>query len=578
MPTQEGWRFGQRPAASGTSWLAGAQAAEEQYNRAGVAAAATRQGKQGQREGPTEAPKGRQAGRVQLSVPLRWGRDSDVVEELAARQGGQRGVGAVEAGTAAPAMISFQSKSALEREGQLVREWGDGRLIVWAQMELPRDLELLQQLSRREAVVADTLLRAGRAEAGDAAGAGSGVAAVGAGREAVSRSGEAVEGEQSSSCDSVATEPVVSAALAQESPLAEKVAAMPAKDREEYLSWQRHEGGLVFFENTSKAAGANLVTRDGRSFLPSRFMLDTGADVPLMDLEYGKGMGLVPERMERGPLMRMADGQLRRAEYRFKEVKVVLAMGTPQEVGWSVNFLAVEGLKHLADALYPAMLDHQFGGAGVDRVSRVYRYRPKLGEGDKEVTGEIPVRCWRPDSQREETVGLVASVGGMLPSGEQEEQVEQLTAAVGGGTAASRAAVGAEGGEAAGRAAAGAGVWADPVGAGGGSVRVGLPSKALAGGVMRRKWRPAGADGRRRCSSSGIGRWHLVGAAPRVAAAVARAEGMVAHQPGMAAVVAAAEQREAAATGWGREKEVWREGAVMQLLQAGHRQVGEEWG
>jgi hypothetical protein len=80
-------------------------------------------------------------------------------------------------------------------------------------------------------------------------------------------------------------------------------------------------------------------------------MLDTGADVPLMDLEYGKGMGLVPERMERGPLMRMADGQLRRAEYRFKEVKVVLAMGTPQEVGWSVNFLAVEGLKHLADAL-----------------------------------------------------------------------------------------------------------------------------------------------------------------------------------------------------------------------------------
>jgi hypothetical protein len=475
-------------------------------------------------------------------------------------------------------MISFQSKSALEREGQLVREWGDGRLIVWAQMELPRDLELLQQLSRREAVVADTLLRAGRAEAGDAAGAGSGVAAVGAGKETVSCSKEVVEGPEESS-GSVAAEPVVSVALAQESPLAEKVAALPARDREEYLAWQRHEGGLVFFENTSKAAGASLVTRDGRSFLPSRFMLDTGADVPLMDLEYGKGMGLVPERMERGPLMRMADGQLRRAEYKFKEVKVVLAMGTPQEVGWSVNFLAVEGLKHLADALYPAMLDHQFGGAGVDRVSRVYRYRPKLGEGDKEVTGEIPVRCWRPDSQREETVGLVASVGGMLPSGEQEEQVEQLTATVsGGGTAASRAAVGAEGGAAAGRAAAGAGVCADPVGAGGGSVRVGLPSKALAGGVMRRKGRSAGADGRRRCSSSGIGRWHLVGAAPRVAAAVARAAGMIAHQPGMAAVVAVAEQQEAAAAGGRGERETWREGAAMQLLQTGYRQEGEEWG
>ena len=110
------------------------------------------------------------------------------------------------------------------------------------------------------------------------------------------------------------------------------------------------------------------------------------------------------------------------------------------------------------------------------------------------------------------------------------------------------------------------------------SVRVGLPSRALAGGVMRRKGRSAVADGRRKCSSSGIGRWHLVGVAPRVAAAVARAAGMVAHQPGMAAVVAAAEQQEAAATGWGREKESWREGAAMQLLQTGNRQVGEEWG
>ena len=153
----------------------------------------------------------------------------------------------------------------------------------------------------------------------------------------------------------------------------------------------------------------------------------------------------------------------------------------------------------------------------------------------------------------------------------------RATAGVGRGTAASRAAVGAEGGAAAGRAAAGAGVCADPVGAGGGSVRVGLPSKALAGGVMRRKGRSAGADGRRRCSSSGIGRWHLVGAAPGVAAAVARAEGMVAHQPGMAAVVAAAEQQEAAATGWERDKEIWREGEAMQMLQEWHRQVGEEW-
>jgi hypothetical protein len=439
-------------------------------------------------------------------------------------------------------MISFLSKSAQEREGQLVKEWGDGKLIVWAQMELPRDLELLQQLSRREAVVADTLMRADRAEARDTSGASSGVAAVGAGREPVSCSGEAVEGEPSSNSDSVATEPVVSAALAQESPLAEKVAAMPAKDREEYLSWQRHEGGLVFFENTSKAAGANMVTQDGRSFLPTRFMLDTGADVPLMDLGFGKSMGLTPKKLERGPLMRMADGQLRRAEHEFERVTVVLAMGTPQEVGWTVNFLAVEGLQHLADALFPAILDHQFGGMGVDRVSRVYRYRPRLKEGDKETVGEVPVRCWRPEPQREGAVGLVASVSGLLPSGEQEQQgegtalgVESVIAAsraaagAGGGAAAIRTAVGTEPGATAGRAAVGAGGSVQTQGKlgggssegriiqpgrgrpwrswGGGCAGAHQPSKGQAAGGVMRKWQPAGANRRRRYSSPSFCRW-----------------------------------------------------------------------
>ena len=76
----------------------------------------------------------------------------------------------------------------------------------------------------------------------------------------------------------------------------------------------------------------------------------------------------------------------------------------------------------------------------MDRVSRVYRYRPKLGEGDKEVTGQIPVRCWRPDSQREGTVGVVAGASsmsspgmkglvgeerGLIPAPEQEQDLYQ---------------------------------------------------------------------------------------------------------------------------------------------------------
>jgi hypothetical protein len=68
--------------------------------------------------------------------------------------------------------------------------------------------------------------------------------------------------------------------------------------------------------------------------------------------------------------MRMADGELRRADAIFDGVTVVLAKGTPHESRCLVHFLAVKGLAHLAEVLFPAVMDHQFGGVGVDRYRR----------------------------------------------------------------------------------------------------------------------------------------------------------------------------------------------------------------
>jgi hypothetical protein len=59
-------------------------------------------------------------------VPLKWGRDSDVVEELAATSRRTGGQSPIIAGTAAPAMIGFSSSSAREREEREIQGMAGG--------------------------------------------------------------------------------------------------------------------------------------------------------------------------------------------------------------------------------------------------------------------------------------------------------------------------------------------------------------------------------------------------------------------------------------------------------------------
>jgi hypothetical protein len=88
----------------------------------------------------------------------------------------------------------------------------------------------------------------------------------------------------------------------------------------------------------------------------------------------------------------------------------------------------VEGLKHLAEVLFPSVLDHQFGGVGVDRVDRVYRFRPSLKEGDRQLIGEVPVECWRQVPEQ----GVAAPVVAMMAlQPEPEEQQGEVRAAPG---------------------------------------------------------------------------------------------------------------------------------------------------
>jgi hypothetical protein len=286
-------------------------------------------------------------------------------------------------------------------------------MAVWVQMQLPRDNALLQQVSRREALTAQALVSTAAPVREE--GKGQAAAPASARGQLNSKWWPYVGG---GATPAEAVEQGVSQALTDESELAGTVAAMPVLDRHTFLDWQRNEGGLSFFKNLSKATGASLVSPDGREFLPNRFMIDTGADVPVMDLDYGRSLGLTPRSHAETPLMRMADGEMRRADAVFDGVTVVLAKGTPHESRCIVHFLAVKGLVHLAEVLFPAIMDHQFGGVGVDRYRRVYKYRPKLADGDDVTIGEVPVECWRYSEAAAGSAAAIATVAAFRVQGQ----------------------------------------------------------------------------------------------------------------------------------------------------------------
>jgi hypothetical protein len=300
------------------------------------------------------------------------GRDQDILDELVARQGGS----ADAAAGAAAAAVPFHSFTARTIQRTQAEGWLDGRLLVWLDVCLPRDKDLLEQLLARSAVIAEAL-QAKQTSSGKRVS----WADDQAGEDASEESGGAAAG--------------ISPALIDGSELAAKLAAVSPEDRERYLQWQSQEGGLPFFLNAAAVLGVSLVTPDGRCFLPTHLLIDSGCEVPLMDRLYGLGLGLRERTLSKPIRLRMANGELKEASRIFEGLTVTLKKGTADEVSCKLNFFSVDGLDHLAQAIYPTVADHQLGGMGVDRVFRTYRFRPRYATDIDPTVAEVPVRCWR---------------------------------------------------------------------------------------------------------------------------------------------------------------------------------------
>ena len=163
VPEQPGWIYGYRPEVTGTQFLVGAMVAEQLEAAASVGsgagkesaagrAAATRVAARNSSVGPASASSGG-SGVLWIQVLATLGRDQDILDELMVRQ---IRTGAAAAGAAA-AMVPFHSFTARSVQRRQAEEWLEGRLLVWLDMCLPRDQDLVQQLMARSAVVSEAL-------------------------------------------------------------------------------------------------------------------------------------------------------------------------------------------------------------------------------------------------------------------------------------------------------------------------------------------------------------------------------------------------------------------------------------
>jgi hypothetical protein len=162
----------------------------------------------------------------------------------------------------------------------------------------------------------------------------------------------------------------------------------------------------VFFANVCRQHGVVLLTPDGRVYLPTRFLIDSACEQALMDEAYGLSMGLLPTPVAPRGLVTADAGEFQVSQ-QFVGLKVVVAMGTEHELTVSQDFWAIKGLGKLAQAIFPATLDHTCGSAGVDRVLGQYQYRPHMARGDASIA-TVPVVSHRA------AVGLRAAAVGAL--------------------------------------------------------------------------------------------------------------------------------------------------------------------
>jgi hypothetical protein len=104
-----------------------------------------------------------------------------------------------------------------------------------------------------------------------------------------------------------------------------------------------------------------------------------------------------------------------------------------------VNFWCIEGLAPLAEVIYPTIVDHQVGGLGVDRLKRVYCYRPRYASSGDETVATLPVICGQKvTGLRGAAVGVFGPVGGT--GGGSGEPVGRAAVAVSEGALAAAAA------------------------------------------------------------------------------------------------------------------------------------------
>jgi hypothetical protein len=323
---------------------------------------------------------------VQMEVLLILGRDWDLVEEVRRRiQEGRLDAPGVMAAAAA-GVFSFGGTVARESQLQQAAQWAEGTVTARITFWYPRDLDLVQELLRRNALLRchvqglDKGLPYAESKVIDVA------ASVGSGQPASRPSGQQQAGYMQQL----------------------QVGVMP--------------GGLVYFANLTKAKGAVLVTPDGRDFLPHRLLVDSACQQGLMDQKYGESMGMTAITVP-GIELRTADGAVFAVTSCFPGVRIVLAQGTDYEVGYKLDFWCIQGLGSLAHAIMPTMADDHFGGAGVDRVLLQYRYRRRWSSHQDLTMAELPIVVRGSASAVMVVAPLVQSQGGMAFTASEAEKV-----------------------------------------------------------------------------------------------------------------------------------------------------------
>ena len=310
-----------------------------------------------------------------LQVDVLLPRDNDLLDAYVRRETGKEPVQLSRAGEGdvhQVSLVSFGRASGESRRVCVQQDMLAGRVPGTLALHLPRDFDLLSSLISRTTRLAQ-------------------------------QAAPALPHAVAACCGVAALTPVAAVDASSEAPSISSHTASTLMQ-----AWAGNQGGLVYFANSSWQEGLGVVTPDGRGFLPTKALFDTGAAVPLMDAAYGRALGLQEVPVPARTRLSFVAGPGHQVTHMFKGVTLVLKRGTEQETQVVVDFMSVPGLEHLAEVMVPTSVDHAFGGAGVDRVRQEYRFRPGR-EKTLDAIASVPVRSWRPRDALDPEVTLLAA-------------------------------------------------------------------------------------------------------------------------------------------------------------------------